>query len=160
MSLRTIHNASLHDVNREMSKMLREGSVNPSVRRLAETVIQRGDTDDHVSSIFDFVRDTFPYTLDPNDAELFIHPRKIAEDYFSGRIRIGDCDDHALLVASLLASIGYKTRIALMGVEGLELDHAVAQVHLETLGWTNIDSTSEKPLGWIIRSWQNVYIEV
>ena len=158
MTIRTIHNASPHDVNREMSKMLKEGSVDPSVRQLAETAIQR-DPQDHVSSVFDFVRDTFPYVPDPNDTELFLHPRKIAKDYFEGRIRSGDCDDHALLLSSMLSSIGYKTRVALLAVETSELDHAVAQVYSEKLKlWIMIDPSSSCPIGWEERHYQKVVL--
>jgi len=159
MTIRTIHNASPHDVNREMSRMLKEGSIDPSVRQLAETAIQK-DPQDHVSSVFDFVRDTFPYIPDPNDTELFIHPRKIAEDYFSGKVRSGDCDDHSLLVSAMLSSIGYRVRISLIAIETYELDHAVAQVYLEGLGWVNVDTTMDRPLGWILQSKNTVYIEV
>ena len=153
----SINNANLPDVKREMSRMLQESTSDPTVRKLAESIIEGANTD-QISAIYEFVKDNYGYLPDPYDKELFIHPRKFAQDYFDDISRRGDCDDQSLLVASLLSSIGYKVRIALLNTAGVEFDHAVAQVWVEELGWVNLDTTSKRPQGWLIDFQEAVYV--
>ena len=147
MSLRLIRNATMEDVRRELSHMLGEGIVSPAVRQVAEIASRPGQ--DRISSVFDFVRGTFPYTPDPIDMELFVSPNRMALAYLSGRIRGDDCDGLALMSGAMLGSLGYPVRIALLDSSGAgEIDHAVAQVQTE-MGWINVDTASRLPLGWI-----------
>ena len=144
--------ASLSDVKRELSRMLGEGTRNPQVRQLAELASK--EQEDKVIAVFQFVKKTFPYAPDPYEIELFIHPRRIAQDYFEGRIRQGDCDDLSLLTAAMLGSIGYQTRLVLVDSNlDNEIDHALAQVYSEPLGeWLNLDVASNNPIGWVIQT--------
>lgn len=146
MSISLLTNASINDVKQELSRMLTEGIRSPSVRKLAE---QAGVSPPHV---FDFVSTTFPYIPDPLGQELFIHPNRMAEDYFSGTTRGGDCDDHALLTGAMLGSVGEKVRIVLFDTDSdWEVDHAAAQVYSDVLrSWVNVDTASKTPLGWVI----------
>ena len=154
MSVRLLKNVSLETAKIELSRIMHEGYTSIAVRRLTEeSIYNRKDT---IGAVFDFVRNTFPYAEDPISAELFIHPNRVAEDYFSGRIRAGDCDDHALLTASMLGSIGYKTRILLVG-KGFDVDHALAEV-LTSTGWVSVDTTSSQPLGWFHKYSQEVVV--
>ncbi|KKK48175.1 hypothetical protein LCGC14_3147770, partial [marine sediment metagenome] len=96
----------------------------------------------------------------PIDNELFIHPKKISKDFFKGIKRSGDCDDYSLLSAAMLMSVGFESKIILIDAEmSGEIDHALAQVKLKELGWTNFDTTSSRPLGWIIPHTMSVSIE-
>ena len=149
MTTKLILNANLTEVVRELSRMVQEGTIDPSVRKLAEQ-ITIGQADP-IGMVFVFVTHTFPYQLDPINYELFIHPRRMVEDYYQGRLHSGDCDDHALLNAALLGSIGYKTRIILVdnGRSG-EINHALSQVETK-IGWVDVDTTSTAPLGWFKR---------
>lgn len=142
----------------DLSQMLTEGIQSPNVRKLAEEAIT--GKENHIVAVFDFVKETFPYVPDPADRELFIHPNRIAEDYFAGRTRGFDCDDHALLNAAMLGSIGYKTRLALLDTDfDYQLDHAVAEVYSEVLqNWFILDTTSNNPLGWQIQSGRTIYV--
>ena len=153
-----IENAGLDDITGVMSRMLREGSCHPMVRALAERAIEESPGKSREAAIYDFVKNNLDYVPDPIDTELFVHPKKIAKDFFDGKKRVGDCDDHALLVSAMLNSIGTKSRIALIDVEGQGLDHALAQADLEELGWTNFDTTTSKPLGWEIKSHSTVHV--
>lgn len=151
MSMTRIRNATLGDwldsVKEYLGKFLSEGIRSPAVRRLAEEAVS--GKEDYIAAIYDFVKPTFPYLPDPETMELFIHPNRIAEDYYEGRIRQGDCDDHSLLNASMLGSIGYRTRIALIDID-TDYGHAFAEVFSDFLGsWIPVDTTSEYPLGWV-----------
>ena len=145
MPLTLLTGASISDAKREMSLMVRDGILSTHVRRLAE------EAGAAVPGIFDFVRDTFPYALDPEGTELFISPNRIAEDYYQGRVRMGDCEDLAMLTAAMVGSVGYKSRVMVIATQGLDWDHAVAQVSTPDLGWLNCDvSDKTHPLGWVI----------
>ena len=156
MTIRLLQNASLSDVQREMARMLGEGITDPTVRRLAEQATW--NTADSIGAVFDFVQATFPYSPDPFGLELFIHPRRIAQDYYSGRTRMGDCDDLALLTGAMLGSLGYQVRIALVDLHGQGIDHALAQVKTP-LDWLSIDAASQKPMGWQVNVHQMVTVQ-
>mgnify|MGYP001592827415 CR=1 FL=1 len=146
MPVNYIQNASLDDLVSSLSRFKAEGSRDPKVRQLAEIAV--AGEQDQISAVHNFVRDTFPYQPDPENSELFIHPRKVAQDYFTSRIRRFDCDDSAMLVGSMLSSLGYETRILLVELRGPGIDHALAQVKT-SIGWLAVDAVSSKPLGWI-----------
>jgi len=127
--------------------MLHDGSESPEVRDLALEVTS-GDLDDAISAIFEFVRDNVTYTPDPEDRELFISPRIMVELIREGRA-YGDCDDMSLFTASLLSSIGYRTKIIVLALEDDEYDHAIAAVWSEDLqDWIWLDTASKNPVGW------------
>ena len=82
-----IQSYNLEDVERELKRMLEEGSKLPEIRQLA---LQVSLQDDQVSAIYDFVKANIRYQPDPYQVELFIHPRKMTEFYYQG-IGAGDC---------------------------------------------------------------------
>lgn len=122
-----------------------QAQTTPEVRHFAEQAIGEGEP---LSSLFNFVKTNFGYAPDPRNMELFIGPWVIAQDYFAGRKRAGDCDDHAILDASLLRSVGYDARVAFVSaIEPNEYDHALCEVNT-SLGWIEFDTTSHYPMGW------------
>jgi len=157
MTLTILKNATISDVKRELSRMLTEGIKSSNVRQLTERAI--AGRQDKIGAIFDFARDTFPYTPDPVGRELFVHPNRVAEDYFQGRVRGLDCDDYALLTGAMLGCIGYQVRLALLDIDwDNEIDHAISQYYSEPLGeWINCDASADKPLGWIIQARETIY---
>jgi len=155
MPITLLRDVDLQTVKAELGRMLSEGIISPNVRRLAEIAIV--SKDDDIVAIFNFVRDTFPYVPDPQDMELFIHPNRMAEDYFNGRIRSEDCDGLALLTGAMLGSIGYEVRIVLLDTDFDDsIDHAISQVSTD-IGWLNVDASSKEPLGWYIPSGRTIY---
>lgn len=54
----------------------------------------------------EFIRKRFPFELDPQDIELIRTPSYYARTYRARRPASGDCDDFALLLATLLGSAG------------------------------------------------------
>lgn len=102
-----------------------------------------------------WVRDTIIYCPDPQDVELLQTPPQTLT------IGTGDCDDKAMLVATLLATCGFATRFKAVGGVGSEwsgneadegedpgYSHVFAEVRLGTrwLGLDTIVSTSTP--GW------------
>ena len=127
------------------------------MRRLAEEAV--ADKQDLIAAVYDMVKLTFPYLPDPYGVELFVHPNRVAEDFFAGRVRGLDCDDMALLNASLLGSIGYEVEIQLLG--NPDLSHAVCVVYSPILqDWLIVDTASNVPLGWDMQAMYSRKIDV
>src|ERR1051325_3864714 len=82
---------------------VREDSADDRLRSLSESLI--ADCAPHAAScevgkLFEFVRDGINYVEDPPDTE------RIADAWRTWEKRRGDCVDKAILLATLLASIG------------------------------------------------------
>ena len=56
-----------------------------------------------IRAIQNWVQDNVRYVFDPREVEYFQTPRRTLKD------KAGDCDDQAILMSSLLESIGYTT---------------------------------------------------
>ena len=158
MSITKFKNVDLSTLKVELKRILTEGIEDPEVRRLTETAVKGNE--DPIRKVYDFVKENFSYLPDPYTAELFIHPKLVASDYFQGRLRSMDCDDFALLGASMLGSIGFHTQIVLLDYNFDNIiDHAVAEIYSEKLqSWVTFDPTSDYPLGWDIKASRKVVV--
>lgn len=73
--------------------------------------------------IFDFVNKNWKYVLDSQKSENFRSASRTIQNNFAG-----DCDDYSILMAALMESIGFHTRISFArdGAQG----HAFAELHI------------------------------
>lgn len=123
----------------------------PPVRTLAQQLVQGCRENDEyceAATLHAFVRDAIRYVRDTRERETVQFPAQTLE------LRSGDCDDKALLLATMLESVGAKTRFCAVGMRGGDYSHVLTQVLLPGHGWVSaetipIDGRSEKaPLGW------------
>jgi len=93
---------------RIMSRLVREYKKNIDIRALALSLIRHIEGHKNwvaqIRAIHAFVRDHIQYVRDVRGVETIATPTKTLE------FGQGDCDDQAVLVASLLESIGHPTR--------------------------------------------------
>jgi len=93
---------------RIMSRLVKHYKKNMQIRSLALALV--ADVPGHknwtaqIKAIHAFVRDSIQYVRDVRGVETIATPIKTLE------FRQGDCDDQAVLLASLLESIGHPTR--------------------------------------------------
>jgi transglutaminase-like putative cysteine protease len=95
--------------------------TDPAVRNTAVSVVKEYPGTYNVyqlCSIFDYVRDNVEYISDPRDNDYWAEP---SETLSTGA---GDCEDYAILTASLVEAIGGTTRIYLTE------DHAYAATYV------------------------------
>lgn len=105
---------------RKIIHLVEKGSYDPDVRRVALQITEdcRGKDDlCELQAIFDavkhgtdavpFLRNGLKYVADPRAADFYTGARRILSECSKGACA-GDCDDHTILVGSLLASLGYK----------------------------------------------------
>jgi transglutaminase-like putative cysteine protease len=69
-----------------------------------------------------FVRDHIRYVRDVRDVETLQTPKATL------RLAAGDCDDQAVLLATMLESIGARTRFEALGVRGGGYEHVISAV--------------------------------
>ena len=94
-----------------------------------------------IDAIFYYVRDFIRYQLDPVEIETVQSPwETLSRGY-------GDCDDQALLVASLLETIGHPTRFMAIGLKPRTLIHVYAQAKCGN-DWISLDTTEMHNPGW------------
>lgn len=95
-----------------------------------------------VAAIFDFVQNDIRYVRDVFGVETLCDPRMTI------RRRVGDCDDQATLLATMLESVGYPTRFVMSGHRSpKQFDHVYVQVLIGNQ-WVSADPTEPHPLGW------------
>jgi len=95
-----------------MQKVARERAGHPIVREFALKIIQAAGIPSHhykeeALAIGDFVKKRVRYVRDPRDSELLQDPVMLIEKLEKSGFAQGDCDDMALLIATLLLSTGH-----------------------------------------------------
>jgi hypothetical protein len=91
-----------------------------------------------------FVRDYVRYVRDVEGVETLQTPVQTLA------VLSGDCDDKAMLLNALAASIGFETRFAAIGVRGGDFSHVMAQGRLGDT-YCNMETILTDPivgLGW------------
>lgn len=135
-----------------MVMVARKSKAALPVRTLAQQLVQSCPENDRhceAATLHAFVRDSIRYVGDIHDMETIQYPEQTLQ------LRSGDCDDKALLLASLLLSIGFPSRFCAVKVNGSNAySHVLAQTLIPGEGWISaevipIDGRQEKaPLGW------------
>lgn len=93
------------------------------------------------SAIYTWMVRNVNYVRDPWDIE------RIQSPFVTIQQRAGDCDDHAILGAALLQSLGIQTGFRIVSRTGRHFDHIYAVYHSPT-GWKSFDTTVLKHPGY------------
>jgi len=123
-----------------------QGRRNPVVRCLAEKLTMSLPSRawlGEVQALWNFVRTHIRYARDILNVETLKPP------YWMLQMPVGDCDDHAMLLAALLNSMGHPCRFVAMGFK--ERDR-YSHVLTETIvgdRWVPLETTFDVPFGWI-----------
>jgi transglutaminase-like putative cysteine protease len=128
-----------------MRDLVRQGKKSPKIRQQALALTQhlkQKDKVGEVHALFEFVRDHIRYVRDVHEVETLHTAERVLEQ------RAGDCDDKAVLLASLLESIGYPTRFLAMGRKPGYFEHVI--VETRPFGnWIALETTNAVPLGYM-----------
>lgn len=120
--------------------------TNPFVKIVADRIVSRScpvHKTCHAKALFYFVRDNFDYVNDPSAFELVKTP---SYSFFS---ESGDCDDASVLLASLLESVGIKTRLIFIPghvwvqamIPNANKNYKVNDKESYSYGWIDLDAT-------------------
>lgn len=128
-----------------MRDIVRTWRKHPQVRALALQVTRQCEPKNwacYVYRIQEWVQGNIRYVRDVTDVETLQTPDVTLRD------RAGDCDDHSILVASLLQSIGHRVRFLAVGFRTLgPFAHVFTETHLGPY-WRSVETTELKPVGW------------
>ena len=124
-----------------LSRLAREYAIHPRIRALVAELLRgckEKDYDCYIDRITSFVKENIKYVNDPPRAEVFQSPLRTLE------WGIGDCDDFAVLTASLLRAAGLNARPVIKRVNN-RWGHVVVEVfHPERRQWLEIDTTDKE----------------
>ena len=127
-----------------MRQLVNAGKKSPVVRQLAVSLTKgliQKDWDSEVNTLYKFVRDRIRYVRDINGVETLHTPEKILEN------AAGDCDDKSVLLASLLESLGYRTRLVAVGFRKNSFSHVYPEV-FHNNNWVSLETTEPVDIGW------------
>lgn len=128
-----------------MSRLVKEYKRNAyiiTVSRLALMGVPARNWRMEAEQLCRFVQNAVRYTLDVDEVETIIAPDVLLRD-----IKAGDCDDMSLAVATLIESIGGKTRFVACGFAPQELSHVFVQARVGA-GWISLDASEAFAPGW------------
>lgn len=126
------------------------GKKTPEIRQLALSIVECVPGKNwrrEISALFEWTRARIRYVLDPVDVEMLHTGAAVLRDGQS------DCDGQSVLLASLLESIGHRTRFVAISLLPGEYRHVYAQTVCgkDARGnprWLSLDTTEPYPMGW------------
>lgn len=133
------------DTLKEMVQLVKAGKKNMDVRETTGFLVNgclQKDSSCEIQTIHAFVRDQIRYLQDISDVETITTPEKTLE------LGYGDCDDKCILIASMLESIGYKTRFVAIGFQPGVFAHVYCEVKLGNNTWFPLETTEDVAAGW------------
>lgn len=126
-----------------MRFLVRKCKLDLALRNLAMEIVAgvpQRDYAGQVRALHAFVRDRIRYIGDINGVETVHTPRQILAQ------AQGDCDDKSLLLATLLETIGHKTRFVAVGY-GPGVSHVLVETQLGSK-WIPLETTENVEAGW------------
>jgi transglutaminase-like putative cysteine protease len=130
-----------------MARIVREYRRNATIRQLAIEIRQAArvpakDWLGEVRALHRFVSTYITYVRDVRDAETLTVPTLTLKN------RAGDCDDQAMLLASLLEALGHPTKFVAMGFgEPQQFTHVLTET-LVGQRWLPVETTVACRVGW------------
>lgn len=132
-----------------IKELIRQGSKDFFVRQkaidiLLENKVKPKQYMDEIKTLFRWVQQNIRYTKDPFQVEVLHSARRMLE------LRAGDCDDMAILLGSMLKSIGHPVRLVLAGFDPGQ-PNQYSHIYLEVLHknrWISLDATMPFAAGW------------
>lgn len=122
----------------EMQKLAKLGRTDEGIRARARDLIQLGGP----RAIRQWLSRRFIFVPDPFGIELVKTPGAMLEEYESLGHMQGDCDDAAILGASIAHAAGYPVRFQLLGFEkGGPFSHVYAEARDRLGHWVDLDVT-------------------
>ncbi len=135
------------DTLRLMSRVVKRSKKHPIIRELATRIVRNVPGKNYpaeLQAIQTWVKNNIRYTQDVRGVETLQYPAVTLQ------MGQGDCDDHAILVASLLEAIGKPTRFIAIGFQPNQCAHVLTEARVGT-NWLTVETTEPVPVGWIPR---------
>jgi len=132
-----------------MRAAAKRGKLNPLVRQKATEIVSSLPTQKdwfaQIRALHQFVRDRIYYVRDINGVETIREADRVLID------GVGDCDDKAVLLASMLESVGHPARFAALGFSPGEFHHVLVETQISKPPrekWLPLETTENVSAGW------------
>lgn len=129
-----------------MSALVRGGKKSPAVRAKALALTQhlrQKDRTGEIRALYEYVRDRIRYVRDIHNVETVHTPEQVM------RQESGDCDDKAVLLASLLESIGHPSAFWAIGTKSRnQYSHVLVLTRVGPKSWLPLETTEPVAFGW------------
>jgi transglutaminase-like putative cysteine protease len=139
------------DTVKLMQALVKEHKASSFIRELAFSIVEsvpEKNEPAEIEAIFNYVQNNVRYTKDIHDLETLANP------IYTLTIKHGDCDDHAVVLASLLQTIGYQTCFVTTTYDEPFIDTHVYVVVFVDGQEIFLDSTEKnKNAGYEIENW-------
>jgi len=133
------------------------GAGSIKIISLAHEIIKRAgvaerDKYGEMVAIHNFVMQHLRYVSDPLWYEMITYPETLAFES-----QTGDCDDHVVLEAALLAALGIQSRYVTFAQKNAAImDHVALEARIKN-DWVSLDPIiKNKPAGWRIPTFKNM----
>jgi transglutaminase-like putative cysteine protease len=130
---------------REMARIVREWRTHPEIIGLARDIVADVRNKDYyaeAAALHEYVQSNIRYVKDVEGAETIQTPLVTLAQ------AAGDCDDQAILLATLLNAIGHPTRLVAAGFNGSpDFEHVWAETKIGP-SWYAADTTEPVEFGW------------
>ncbi len=130
---------------RIMRELVKRGRRSLPIRELALTLVRDlpgKDWPGEVARLHAFVQDNIRYIKDVRNVETVATPERTLE---YGQ---GDCDDHVVLLGSLLESIGHPFRFVAVGTRSpSSFNHVYGETQIGQT-WVPVETTEPVNVGW------------
>lgn len=141
--------AGTEETLRLMRSLVQQYKSDSHVRGVALEAVRGVRPKDWVGEIralFEYVQSRIRYVHDIAGIETLQTPPVTID------LEAGDCDDMSTLLATLLATIGYRARFVAIGYQSAG---SYQHVYVEALApdgrWIPLDATVQRPFGWAPR---------
>ena len=139
-----------------IKKLANEFKKDPIVRNHSVRVVSNVESHNNLGelkTIFEWVRDNIRYVRDIERCETLQTPTVTLPPKVSPALGVGagDCDDHSLLLATMLKSIGFRevyARIVTFTPKDKEWKHIYIVVKLKGKIYSLDAIMKDKPFGW------------
>ncbi len=133
---------------RELQGMAEQYGRDPQMRSYALDILPRwipaNGTGQKIAFLTQWVKSHVKYVPDPDGTELIIGPFRMLGEINASGLSHGDCDDHVLLLASLLRSIGIDSRVVATKINGSALfNHVILEVDNGRGSWVDVDPVAK-----------------
>lgn len=127
-----------------MAEIAKHYKTHPAIRLLSLDIISDLPGKDFAGEarrIFEWVRENIRYVMDVNEVETIHTPDVLL------RLRQGDCDDMATLLAAMLESVGHPARFVAVGPMPGAFEHVYVETRIAN-AWIAADPTEPHDFGW------------
>jgi len=131
-----------HQIISYLNSLVFNFAANPALREFTVSFLGQlanNDVSRQISKIVRFVRSKIIYVADPVGSEYIISPLRLISLVQIKGYAHGDCDDHVLLLNSMLSAVGVKTMAVGVKLHRRDVfDHVISGVWFDN-HWNYID---------------------